>query len=391
MMSKSRLFPVFLLLFSLPSFPALGKASPPPAGAQARAGASQTPVSEAFLPEDFAGWHQSAPPVVKSQPEAADPANTDVLQEYGFQQFESAAYTNADNKLKVRAIRFQDASGAYGAFTYFRRAGSLTEEIGRNAAWDGSHALFWTGGTLVDATFDHLSAMSTAELRELAGDLPNLGGNANIAPSLAGYLPRGDLNAGLTHYALGPVAYARGGGVLPVALIGFGSSSAEAVTANYDTHDGQGTLTLIEYPTPQLAAARLREIDAFLKAGNTPQAAWPQALVDSQAGTLLTRRSGPIVAVTSGSFPASAAKALINKINYQADITWNNPNGYVGEGAKVARLLLGIFSLFGILGGSAVLLGIFLGGGRALFRKLRGKPASAMDEETEFIRLNLND
>jgi hypothetical protein len=384
MMSRSRLLPVFLLVLSLPGLPALGKASHPST-------ASQAPASEAFLPEDFGGWHLSAPPVLNSHPEAADPANTDALKEYGFQQFESATYANADNKLKVRAIRFEDASGAYGAFTYFRRAGSLAEEIGRSAAWDGSHALFWAGGTLVDATFDHLTAMSTAELRELATDLPNLAGSASVAPPLAGYLPRGDLNAGPTHYALGPVAYARAGGVLPAALIGFGSSSAEAVTADYNTRDGQGTLTLIEYPTPQIAAARLQQIDAFLKAGNTPQAAWPQALADSQSGALLTRRSGPIIAVTSGSFPAPAARALLGKINYQADITWNNPNGYIGEGSKVARLLLGVFALFGILGGSAVLLGIFLGGGRAIIRKLRGKPASAMDEETEFIRLNLND
>jgi hypothetical protein len=163
------------------------------------------------------------------------------------------------------------------------------------------------------------------------------------------------------------------------------------VTATYNAGDSQGNLTLIEYPTPQLAAAHLREIEAFLKAGNTPQAAWPQALADSHPDILLTRRSGPIVAVTSGGFSASAAKALLNKINYQADITWNNANGYVSEGAKVARLLLGIFALIGILGGAAILLGVFLGGGRAIVRKLRGKPLSALDEETEFIRLNLKD
>jgi hypothetical protein len=34
--------------------------------------------------------------------------------------------------------------------------------------------------------------------------------------------------------------------------------------------------------------------------------------------------------------------------------------------------------------------GFFLGGGRALWRTMRGKPASSMYEE-EFIRLDLND
>jgi hypothetical protein len=60
----------------------------------------------------------------------------------------------------------------------------------------------------------------------------------------------------------------------------------------------------------------------------------------------------------------------------------------VPETTKAASLLLGIAALFSILGGAAVVIGIFLGGGRALVRRLRGKPASSMSE-VEFIRLDL--
>jgi Family of unknown function (DUF6599) len=369
-----------LLALSLVAAPANAKPTPP------LKPAAQT----AFLPNDFAGWQMSGPHHQSDQPQVADPANTSVLSECGFRQFESANYANQDSKLAIRAIRFQDASGAYCAFTFFRRPGSLTEEIGRTAAWDGSHALFWVGNTLVDATFDRLTAMSTAQLRELAADLPQPSGSANIPPSLPGYLPHQDLDAGLTRYALGPDSYSRAGGVLPAALVDFGAGSAEAITATYSTRDGNGFLTLLEYPTPQLAAARLRAIDTFLKAGNTPQAAWSQALADSRPDTLITRRTGPIVAITSGSFPAATAHRLINQVNYQADVVWNNPQGYIGEASKVARLLLGIFALIAIVGGTAILLGLFFGGGRALIRTLRGKPASALDE-TEIIRLKLGE
>lgn len=369
-----------LLALSLVAAPANAKPTPPP----------KPTAQTVFLPNDFAGWQMSGPPHQSDQPQVADPANTSVLSECGFRQFESANYANQDSKLAIRAIRFQDASGTYCAFTFFRRPGSLTEEIGRTAAWDGSHALFWVGNTLVDATFDHLTAMSTAQLRELAADLPQPSGSANIPPSLPGYLPHQDLEAGLTRYALGPDSYSRAGGVLPAALVDFGAGSAEAITATYSTRDGSGFLTLLEYPTPQLAAARLRAIDSFLKAGNTPQAAWPQALADSRPDTLITRRTGPIVAITSGSFPAATAHRLINQVNYQADVVWNNPQGYIGEASKVARLLLGIFALIAIVGGTAILLGLFFGGGRALIRTLRGKPASALDE-TEIIRLKLGE
>jgi hypothetical protein len=324
-----------------------------------------------------------------SAAEAADAANAGVLKEYGFQQFTTAHYINGNNKLAIRAIRFQDASGAYGAFTFYRPPNSIPEEIGRNASWNGSHVLFWNGAILVDGVIDHTTPMTAAELRELAKDLPLPPGSANLAPSLPAYLPHQGLDAALTHYTLGPEAYTRSGGVLPPALINFGLS-AEAVTASYSGRDGDGQMTLIMYPTPQMAAARLRDIDAFLKNTND-RATWPQPLADSRPQSLLTRRTGPILVVTSGTFAPSAAQKLLNQVNYQADVVWNNPRGYVGEGAKTARLLLGIFALVGILGGAAILLGLFLGGGRALVRILRGKPASAFQEETEFISLHLRE
>jgi len=43
-----------------------------------------------------------------------------------------------------------------------------------------------------------------------------------------------------------------------------------------------------------------------------------------------------------------------------------------------------------VIGGAAILLGFFLGGGRALYRMARGKPVSSVYEE-EFIRIDLRD
>ena len=377
---------LLLLAICLVSLPGMAAPAPP----------LKPAALSALLPDSFAGWQRSGAPALSMQPQVADAANADVLVECGFQGFESSQYSSAGNTLSLRAIRFQDATGAYSAFTFYRRPGSLPEQIGRTAAWDGSHVLFWEGATLVEATFDHITGMSAAELRELAGDLPKPPGSANVAPSLPSYLPHANLpagftvSAGLTRYALGVQTYVRGGGVLPPSLIDFSSASAEALTGVYKTRDGDGKLTLLEYPTPQLASARLNAINAFLK-GTEPHSGWPQELAASRPEALLTRRSGPLVAVTSGSFTAAAAHSLIDQVNYQANVIWNNPEGYVGEGAKVAHLLLGIFQLFGILAGSAILLGLFLGGGRAIIRVLRGKSASALDEETEFIRLKLDE
>ena len=250
-----RALPASVLLLSVLVLPALAKQATP---------STPAPAAPPLLPTDFAGWSLSAPAQESNAPEAADAANAAVLKEYGFQQLASGHYVNGDNKLSLRAIRFQDASGAYGAFTFYRRPGSIEEQIGHGAAWDGSHVLFWAGATLVDATFDKVTAMSPAELRELAKDLPQPAGSANVAPPLPGYLPHQDLAAGLTHYSLGPEAYARGGGVLPVALVDFASSSAEAVTANSSW--GHQLVSLVLRYLAVLAGDRRNSLLLFLQA-----------------------------------------------------------------------------------------------------------------------------
>jgi len=58
--------------------------------------------------------------------------------------------------------------------------------------------------------------------------------------------------------------------------------------------------------------------------------------------------------------------------------------------AKTGKLLLGVVVLVSVGFGSAVLLAVFLGGGRALYRFARGKPVSSV-YDVEFIRLGLSE
>jgi hypothetical protein len=339
----------------------------------------------ALLPDDFAGWQLTGEAKHTADATAADPASAAVLKECGFTDASSGNFTRNGEKLSIRALRFQDVTGAYCAYTFYRHSGWPKEDIGRGGSSDNNRVLFWTGNVVVDANFDHVTPMSAAELRELAKELPQPAGNTALPPPLPSYMPQAGLEPQSTHYAVGPEGYVRSGGVLPPTLVDF-TRGAETLTGTYRIHGQEGVLTIISYPTPQLAGDRARAIEAFLKAGNSPQAAWPQGLVESSVEALQVRRSGPYVAVTSGYFTNNDAHHLLGSINYQAEVTWNQNTAT--EVTKTARLLLGIFALIAILGGTALLLGIFFGGGRALYRRMRGKPISTM-EEAEFIRLNL--
>ena len=54
-----------------------------------------------------------------------------MLKEYGFLESETANYVRADGrKLTLKVARFTDATGAYGAFTFYRQPAMKTERIG---------------------------------------------------------------------------------------------------------------------------------------------------------------------------------------------------------------------------------------------------------------------
>lgn len=357
------------------------------ASAQAKPAASApAPMSPSILPQDFAGWVANAPATVANDPVQADAANAPALKEYGFARGESATYKRDGDTLTLHAYRFNDATGAYGAYSYYRQSGWPKEEIGTGAASDHNRVMFWRGTTFVDAMFSQIGPMSGAELRELANHLPVPEGNKAVAPPVLANLPRVALDGQTMHYALGPAGYAGAGGVLPSELVGF-DQGAETVTANYSLRSGPATLTIIDYPTPQMAAAQETKIRAYIKAGNQAQQPWPKPLADSDQASLEVRRSGPLVALVSGDAIPDESHKLLASVHYDADLI-SIPQPTESEISKTGKLLLGIVSLIVIGSVAAILLGLFLGGGRALYRVARGKPASAVYDE-EFVSLDL--
>ncbi len=342
-------------------------------------------VPRPLLPNSFAGWEAAQQPKTVSDPQNADKDNVPALKEYGFQSAVLAAYKKDGETLTVRAMRFGDLSGAFGAYSFYRGSGWPKEDIGTGAASDHNRVLFWRGDVMVDATFSHLSPMSGSELRELADAMPVPVGNKALAPPVLATLPKG-ADGQSTHYALGPASYAGSGGVLPPDLVGF-DRGAETVTAGYSLRSGPAVLTLIDYPTPQMAAAQETRIRDYIRAGNQAKPPFPKPLTDSDQASLEVRRSGPIVAIVSGDAIPDESHQLLAGVHYESDLV-SIPQPGESEVAKTGRLLLGIASLVMICSVAAIVLGFSVGGGRALYRLARGKPISSVFD-TEFIHLDL--
>jgi hypothetical protein len=346
------------------------------------------PSPQAFLPDAFDGWETAEPSKTVTDPMQADAANAEALKEYGFNAAIEANYKREGDTLSLRALRFDDASGAYGAYSYYRQNGWPKEQIGNGATSDNNRVIFWVGTTVVDATFSHVGPMSAGELRDIARQLPAASGNRAILPPILTSLPQSHLDPQTTHYAVGSASYAGSGGVLPPSLVEF-DKGAEAVTASYSLSSGSAMLTLIDYPTPQMAHAKVDAIRAYLKAGSQAQPPWPKPLNDSDKASLEVRDSGPLVAIVSGDAVPDESHRLLELVHYEADVT-SIPQPVESEIAKTSRLLVGITVISVVGASAAILLGGFLGGGRALYRVARGKPASSVFDE-EFIYLDLRD
>jgi hypothetical protein len=325
-----------------------------------------------MLPKVFAGWEQTSKQT-GTDPATVDQASSRVLKEYGFTDFEIATYTQDDRKLTVKAARFQDASGAYGAFTFYRTPGMKTETVGTMAASDNEHVFFFRSNVLVMADFDRITAMSAAELRELAAGLPAKSGEASNLPTLPNYYPRTELAPNSAKYVIGPEALSALNAPVPASLVDF-STQPEILLGKYAANNAD--FMLISYPTPQIAAGRLRAIEA----------ANPQ----QQGVTFETKRSGPLVAIVRGQISSSDAKSILARVNYEADVTWNENTG-LSKRDNIGNLVIAASILAGVIFLISVGTGAIFGFGRIFLQKIFPKRFQAQSDEASFIKLNLKD
>jgi len=136
-------------------------------------------------------------------------------------------------------------------------------------------------------------------------------------------------------------------------------------------------LMLISYPTPQIAASELKQIEAGKQAHE----------LDS---ILTIRRTGPILVLASGQISEGDAKSLASAVNYDADVTWNE-NTYFTRRDNAANLIVGVIILAAIVCGLSIVAGIAFGGLRVVMKRLFPGRVFDRPEQMEFISLHLSD
>ena len=310
---------------------------------------------------------------------------TNVLKEDNVRRISSGTFhrNNGGASVEISVFEFVDATGAYSAFTFYRTllnasrlVGPRTGQTTQETLADASGTVTWAGTNVVRirGTLNH------EEMTALLTGLPKATGRKALAPALPTLfpadLPGTKLDPPTIRYSLGPIAYKALGGQLPPDILGW-DKSAEIASAAYSGKEGNGTLTLLLYPTPQIAGEHGRAIE---KAINDAGAA--------AFGTVKLRRNGPLLSLTTGSFKADQAEKLVQAPHLNEEVSFDQklPVEFHAEVRKTATLLQSILIFTGLLILAAVVIAVFLGGIRAGWRVMHGKPAAS---EPEFLTINL--
>jgi len=352
-----------------------------------RAAAPQQPI----LPLKFGSWTlESHQELANGELAATLGQNFAVLVEAGLVGAERGTYarTSAGRAPAITATlyRLRDASGAYCAYTFLRTPDMDASDLTEKSAIGRERILAVVGTLLLDLATP--GAASLAELKALVVLLSQQT-PPGVYPTIWQYLPAAGFERTSDRYVLGPAGLER---ALPLASddwLGFGRG-AEAEAALYHYNGETLTLLLALYPTPQTARERLKELEArFAVKSVAPEEEQTGAAHEPAGpGSLYAERRGLMIMFVSGARDLRAARALLDRVDYQTNVTWNEPSWTAKEPpflSMIAEILVAtcVLLLYTFVAG------LVFAGIRLLVKLWKPGRIFDRDEDVEVIQLGL--
>jgi hypothetical protein len=344
-----------------------------------RSGAGAEP---GMLPERFGSWQAEGPAkiatgkdLLKNYGDVPVPG----FKEAGLRTTEERSYKSGSQEIRLTVYAFQDPSGAYQFFTQELSPGMKKATVGEEASFNEQKGEVLIGNLV-------LAAASSGALKpESLGEVvPELKAKADRTPypPLRNYLPEKGLIAGTQRYALGPEGFRAAMTALDQAAyadlskdVGF-LSGVESILARYKTDQGTGVLLLLEYPTPQLAEQHLHHLEEALPA------------TAKQAGVDVERNAS-LLSVVFGAKSKEFARELRQNVNYETQVTRNEPGQTLTDPPWVL-VLSKIFFLTAVFLGVATGVGVAFGGVRVLTKRLFPGKVFDRPQDIEVLQLGLS-
>lgn len=332
------------------------------------------------LPGGFAQWTPAK--VEKLTCTAIEPlAGNDaaVLREYGCQAAERREYRRGSDVLTIVAYRMKDSTGAYGAF-FFRRAREMRDSsIADLAAMGNGKVLAVAGDVLLEIAGQGLERFE-GDLQALAADL-KARHRAAPFPTLASYLPDQGRVPNSERFVLGSAALARFVPLQQADWIGF-ELGAEVQLATY-RRDGQDVQFLLaQYPTPQVASARLQGLRRWFNVNGEEE------VVDGRP-VVFARRTSSLLAIIPHPTSQEVADSLFDAVRYETQVTLNEPS-FTATDPTWGEMIIGIFYGTGIFLLIALTGGLLFGGVRLVVKRVLPGKVFDRDTSVEILQLGLS-
>jgi hypothetical protein len=337
-------------------------------------------AAQGVLPSSFADWNASEPSVVVpitglDQTLAPDAA---IFHEYFLKSLERRAYARSGQSAAISLYRFRDPSSAYGAYTFIRDDSLTPVELSSYGAASGDRALIVIGDFLLDVTAKP-ARPSNADLKQLVTSLDKIADHTPF-PSIGEHLPEQGRVRSSEHYVLGPRALAQ---FVPLGTddwVGF-NYSAETILARYRLAGKDATLLIASYPTQQIAA------DKF--AGMLRRFTFdPPGGVPPDQTVLFGKRSSSLIAVVVGAPSREAANALLDQVQYESQVTWNEPKHTLTD-PTIGSIVIGAFLGTGVIMLLALAVGLGFGGLRVFLKVFFPNKVFDREKQIEILQLGI--
>ncbi|HXM96057.1 MAG TPA: DUF6599 family protein [Candidatus Dormibacteraeota bacterium] len=326
------------------------------------------------LPARLGRWTATSPVKTISVPAS----NTEVFVEAGLVGSECREYSSGGSTIRMAAYRFHDSSGAYQGFTHLFKP----EMAGRGSdstVLVGTDRLFLVGSTVLVA--ENGNTLSAEEINSVQRQF-RAKADPTPPPPIRDYLPTEGRIAGSERYALGAAAFRSAATSLDRAGfsglandVGF-SSGAEAMFARYRTLKNDAVLLLIIYPTPQLAGLHWKHLERGLQGVGT-------------RGETSIERKGSLLAIALSPSTGAFAEALRSTVNYETQVTWNEPSHTVTD-PPITTVLAKIIISTGVFMLVAIVFGVAFGGVRVITKMLFPGKIFDRPEQMDVLQLGLS-
>lgn len=306
-----------------------------------------------------------------------------LLIEVGFEKYAKQAYSADDSgTLSIEIVTLKDARASYSILTLLRGSEIFAGPPGNAYSMIAGEMLFAHGNRWVRLRGYNISQDL---LRRAAMSVSNrMGPTTASSPSLIRHFPKLGFDGSSVRYFLGPQSLKEHSLSLSGALRMKFLSDMEIAQAHYALDNKSGLLSLISFPTSQMAEDYFESVAGLSLGSPAP------------GGRVYVKKAGPLLALMEGSFDPATADSILSEIQFAYSIKWiydrnSRPDIVFGVPVRILGTVVRSLVFVALLALASIMVGTGFAFLRIGLRTYAPNSYFCRKEHNRIIRLKINE